>query len=273
MSRRETFKDDAESLLADLLACLRFYSRLPAPVLACERQPFAMLDFRHAVRMLPVAGAIIGAAGAAALWIASLASLPPLAVATLALAALVLATGAFHEDGLADTADGFGGGATVARKLEIMKDSRIGTYGGVALLLSLLLRATLLASVYETGGAGLAGATLIAAAAATRTAALMPLAILDPARRDGAAWAAARPAPSTLAMAATLSVLISLGTLPAGLSPLRLALALVATIAGAAAVTLIAQRQIGGQTGDVGGAAQQIGEILFLCVVASQRAL
>ena len=109
-----------------------------------------------------------------------------------ALVALVMTTGAFHEDGLADTADGFGGGAERARKLEIMKDSRIGTYGGVALILSLGLRWAALAILIERSSFGAAG-LLIAAAALSRPLGLMPLFALPPARTDGAASTAGRP--------------------------------------------------------------------------------
>ena len=113
-------------LAIDLLRCLRFWSRLPTPILASEKDPHGFPDFSRITRMLPLAGAIIGAVGALALGLAHWLRLPSSIAAGLTLAALILATGAFHEDGLADTADGLGGGATRQRKLEIMKDSRIG---------------------------------------------------------------------------------------------------------------------------------------------------
>ena len=136
-------------LLADFLACLRFYSRLPVPVLPFEAEPYAMLDFSTSVRVLPFAGFFIGGLGGLVLWGASLLGLSPLIAAAFALSFLLLATGAFHEDGLADTADGLGGGMTIERKLEIMKDSRIGTFGGAALIMSLLLRTLLIAEITQ----------------------------------------------------------------------------------------------------------------------------
>ena len=260
-------------LLADFLACMRFYSRLPVPVLACEPAPYAMLDFATSIRMLPFAGALIGAVGGLVLIAADALGLPPLPAAGFALAGLLLTTGAFHEDGLADSADGLGGGASVARKLEIMKDSRIGTFGGAALVSSLFLRATLLASLIGAFGAPRTALLMIAANAASRVAALTPHYLLPPARTDGAAWAAARPLPSTLVIAGALAALIGLAPALAGLPLGKLALGLAAMLAGAGAMTEIARRQIGGQTGDIAGASQQIAEILFLAVLASSLGL
>ncbi|MDB5649388.1 MAG: hypothetical protein JWL62_908 [Hyphomicrobiales bacterium] len=261
------------ALLADLLACLRFYSRLPVPVLAFEREPFAMLDFRRATRMLPMAGALLGALGGLALWLASRAGLSPLPASALAIAALLLATGCFHEDGLADTADGFGGGASIARKLEIMKDSRIGTYGGAALVLSLLLRVILLAELVGIFGVPATVTIMVCAAAASRAVALMPLTLLPAARTDGAAFAAAKPSSSALVMAGCVSILLAAVPLAAGVPTSRLGLGLLAMLVAAALMTEISRRQIGGQTGDVAGAAQQLAEIAFLCVLASHAAL
>ena len=260
-------------LAADLLACLRFYSRLPVPVLPFETAPYAMLDFARAIRVLPIAGALIGAVGGCVLMAADALGLPPLPAAGFALAALLLTTGAFHEDGLADSADGLGGGATVARKLEIMKDSRIGTFGGAALVMSLFLRGALLAALIETVGAPRTALLMIAVNAASRVAALMPHYLLPPARTEGAAWAAARPLPSTLVIAGALATLITLAPALAGLPPVKLALGLAAMLAGAGVMTEIARRQIGGQTGDIAGASQQIAEILFLAVLASRLGL
>ncbi len=260
-------------LTADLLACLRFYSRLPVPVLAFESAPYAMLDFARAIRVLPIAGALIGAIGGAVLIGADALGLPPLPAAGFALAALLLTTGAFHEDGLADSADGLGGGATVARKLEIMKDSRIGTFGGAALVMSLFLRGSLLAALIGAIGAPRTALLVIAANAASRVAALTPHYLLPPARNDGAAWAAARPLPSTLAIAGGLAATIGLAPALAGLELGKLALGLAAMLAGAGVMTEIARRQIGGQTGDIAGASQQIAEILFLAVLASRLTL
>jgi adenosylcobinamide-GDP ribazoletransferase len=248
----------------DLLACLRFFSRLPLPYLPFEQSPRAMPDLSRLARMAPIAGAVLSAIGAAALGLANALGLPPLVCAGLAIGALVLATGALHEDGLADVADGFGGGATRERKLEIMRDSRIGAYGATALALSLLLRVAAVSALLEHS-LGAATAGLILAGAASRAAALAPLALLSPARPDGLGAAAGR-LDSGGALAAGLialivAVLLGLGGLGVGQAILALGLA----FAAALAVAAIARRQIGGQTGDVAGAAQQMAEIACLC--------
>ena len=156
------------SLLADFCFCLRFFTRLPLPSAASPGK-HALTDFPRAVRMLPVAGGLVGAVAAIALAAASLLGFPPPLAAPLAICALALVSGAMHEDGLADCADGFLGGATRERKLEIMADSRIGTFGAVALVLSLYLRAVSLTLIVNES-LGLACAVLIGAAALSRAA-------------------------------------------------------------------------------------------------------
>jgi adenosylcobinamide-GDP ribazoletransferase len=136
-----------KELVAELLRCLRFYSRLPVPVLASEIDPYGPPDFATMPRAVPLAGAVIGAVGAIVLATGHALGLGAWLCAALAVASLTLATGAFHEDGLADTADGFGGGSTPERRLEIMKDSRIGSYGAAALILAYLLRVGCLAEL------------------------------------------------------------------------------------------------------------------------------
>ncbi len=257
--------DPLRSFLCDLAACLRFYSRLPVPALPFETDPHAMPDFRTEVRALPVAGAVIGLVGAGALALATGLGLPATVAAALALTALVAATGAFHEDGLADTADGFGGGATRARKLEIMKDSRIGTYGGAALVLSLLLRWTALTALLDRRGDDFACLVLIAVAALSRTVALIPLVALEPARDDGAAWRAGKPEAPALMVAAALALAFACLPVLGGASSRQCALAIVLGFAAAWLTMRLAARQIGGQTGDVAGAAQQAAEVAALC--------
>jgi adenosylcobinamide-GDP ribazoletransferase len=251
-------------LLDDLVACLRFFSRLPLPAQTLAQEPHARPDLARLARMVPMAGCIIGAVGALAVALAHALGLPPLVCATLGIGALVMATGALHEDGLADVADGFGGGATRERKLEIMRDSRVGAYGATALTLSLLLRVAALAALLE-GGSGQAAAGMILAGAASRAFALLPLALLDPARRDGLGAGAGRLSRHS-ARAAAITALVVAGLLGLGVLGLwRAIIATVSALIAALAVTGIAQRQIGGQTGDVAGAAQQLAEIGCLC--------
>lgn len=257
-----------DRLFADLIACLRFYTRLPLPVRLGETDPHGMPDFSHAAVLVPIAGALIGVVGALVLTVAANLGLAPLPAATIAIGALVLITGAMHEDGLADLCDGFGGGANRERKLEIMKDSRLGTYGAAALVLSLLLRVGTLAGLVATD-LRLACAVLIATGAVSRTAGLLPLALLPPARAFGAGFAAPRPSAEKFGVAALLAFICACLPLLARASVPRIAAACVLAALAAYGVAALARRHIGGQTGDVAGAAQQAAEIAMLLVFST----
>ncbi len=241
---------------------VRFYSRLPLPRLPFERDAHAPPDFRRAPRMLPVAGLVIGLPGALALVLGAEAGLPPLVAAVLAVAAAALASGAFHEDGLADTFDGLGGGWTPERRLEIMRDSRIGSYGGTALMLALVGRIACLAALVERGGTLAGACVMLAAAGLSRPVALLPLALLPPARPDGASALVGRPSRglTMLAIGLGLALAIVLSAL-AGLPLAGAALGLGLALAAVALMTRWSARAIGGQTGDVAGACQQFAEI------------
>jgi adenosylcobinamide-GDP ribazoletransferase len=244
-------------LAADVAAALLFSTRLPLP----GAWAISGADIARAGWALPVAGAIVGLIAAAVYWLAWLAGLPPLPAAGLSLAAGLLATGCLHEDGLADVADSFGG-ATRERKLEIMRDSRIGTYGVCALFVSLLLRASALATIADPA---LAAPILVATHMAARSGMAPFMRLLPPARADGLSVGVGRP-PGTSAVAAAvigvLALVLSLGP-AAGL------VAVVLMAAGFALLAWLCVRQIGGQTGDVVGALEQIGEMTILLVAAA----
>jgi adenosylcobinamide-GDP ribazoletransferase len=252
-------------LARDSLAALRFYSRLPAPRLAFEGDPFAAPDFAALPQVLPLVALVIAAPGALALALGAALGLPDAASAALCLAASALATGCFHEDGLADAADGLGGGATREARLTIMKDSRVGTFGASALALSFLLRAAALAGVSASLGAGAAVAAWLIAAALARLIGLAPLFLLEPARAAGLAALAQRPAAGPLARGALLALVVAaLGAMAGGLSFAALLAGLVGAAAATGALVAIARRLIGGQTGDIAGAAEQLAEIALL---------
>jgi adenosylcobinamide-GDP ribazoletransferase len=248
----------------DLLDCLRFWSRLPVR----DRVPVnAQPDFGRIVSMLPLAGLVIAAPSAVALCGAHILALPALVAGGLAIACLCIVTGALHEDGFADTADGFFGGADSERRLSIMRDSRIGSFGAIALVLSLGLRTAALAVLYQKS-ASLAAAGLLSGAAISRTAGLLPLILLPPARADGAGRMAARPMTETAQTAVIIAGLLALLPVMAGVAFGRALLAGLAAAAAAYALVPLARAKIGGQTGDVAGAAQQMAEIAFLCVLS-----
>jgi len=209
----------------------------------------------------PAVGAGIGMIAAIVMFLASTFGLGEASSALLALVAAGLITGALHEDGLADTADGFGGGRSRDEKLAIMRDSRQGTYGTLALIFSIGLRAAALASIAGPIEAGLA---LIAAHASSRAALPVVMRWLEPARDDGLGAMAGTPGPAPMLMALAIGILVALGML----GPVRGAVALVLSGMAAAAMAVLARREIGGYTGDVLGAIQQIGEIVMLLVAA-----
>jgi adenosylcobinamide-GDP ribazoletransferase len=244
---------DFKAWTADLLTAAAFLTRLPLPAVRDEaaRQP------ARAMRVYPVIGLLVGLIGTGVFALADGLALSPWLAGLLALAATVLLTGALHEDGLADVADGFGGGESRARKLAIMRDSRIGSYGVLALVFSLALRGGALAAL---GDPAAVLAALVAAHGLAR--ALLPLAmiLLPAARDDGLAAGFGRPRGRDAALALGLAV---------GLAWLALGLvaALVVTIAAltaAAAIGLLARRQIGGYTGDVLGTSEQAVECAVL---------
>lgn len=209
----------------------------------------------------PVVGLGVGALGAAAYWAGHALRLPPLVAALWSLAAMTLATGGLHEDGLADTADGFGGGATRARKLEIMRDSRIGSFGALALVLSIAIRAASLAALADTARVAPA---LIAAGALGRAAMLVPVVLLPPARADGLAAGLGKVPHPQAALGGTLAVAASFALLPA----MPAAVAVLAALAVGLGMAALAWRQVEGHTGDVLGATEMLAECAILSVLA-----
>jgi adenosylcobinamide-GDP ribazoletransferase len=209
-----------------------------------------------AVWAYPIVGAIVGAVGAFIFTIARTIHLPADVAAWLAIAAMVLTTGCFHEDGLADFWDGIGGGHTIDRKLEIMRDSRIGSYGAAALIMSLGVRAALIAAL---DGVGAAATGCIIAGLLGRASIVGVLATLGPARADGLAATAGTP---TLARALCGLAIGGLASLYLGL------LAAIVVLLATGLITVMCRQlmhwQIGGYTGDGLGATEQKTEIAVL---------
>jgi adenosylcobinamide-GDP ribazoletransferase len=254
-----------ETVSADIVRAVRFYSRLPIPALPSETDPHVVPDFRILPRVLPLAAVVVAAPPACLFATALALGLGPWVSASLAVAGLTLVTGALHEDGLADTADGFGGGATPERRLAIMRDSLIGSFGASALILAFALRIGSLAALAERLPPSGAALVVVIVAALSRTAGLIPLALLPPARLDGAARAVGRPTRGSLWAAAALAAAVALLLGQVAQLPLSgLALMLLLSALAGYLLMRLARRLIGGQTGDVAGAAQQVAEILAL---------
>lgn len=230
-----------------------------------SRLPVGRLDpvppLSTAAWAYPLAGAVVGLLSGLAFFTAFWIGLPPLSAAILAVAAGVMTTGGMHEDGLADLADGCGGGGDRAQKLEIMRDSRIGSYGVIALCLALLLRAVLLAAVLP-GHAPIF--TLIGLGALSRAPLPALMRLLPAARAEGLGRSAALRIEAGQAVAAAL-----IGLMCAALFLPGFVLGPVLGCSAAAALTgQLARRQIGGFTGDVLGAAQICGELGALLLLA-----
>ena len=236
--------------LAEVQLAVMLLTRLPAGRIAVAPSIGA------AAWAFPLVGALVGGVSAAVLCAALAVGIAPGMAAGMALAAGILATGGLHEDGLADVADGFGGGRDRARKLEIMRDSRIGSYAGLALILSLGLRWQAIA-LLATESPLLAAFAMIALAVSSRAGLPLALLWLPAARSDGMGKSAAGT------------------TLPRALAAIAIAALVLAVLVGPAAALLVltvqaavqlgfarlALRQIGGQSGDVLGAMQQLAEI------------
>lgn len=239
----------------DLLwLALGFYTRLPV-LKQADDAPLS-----EAALYLPVVGWMVGALSAlcfhaaAQLW-------PQPVAAALTLTAGVLITGAFHEDGLADVCDGFGGGWSREQILAIMKDSRIGAYGAIALSLQFVLKTALLSAV----PAAAVPACLLAGHSVSR---LMPLLIMyrhayARSAESKSAGAVLRPTRGQLALAAALALLPCFGLPPAGWW------ALAAVMPVNLGLGLYFQNRIGGYTGDCLGASQQIAETVFYLGVSA----
>ncbi|MEM7651763.1 MAG: adenosylcobinamide-GDP ribazoletransferase [Pseudomonadota bacterium] len=249
-------------LLREVAIALIFLTRLPIKIAGS----FAMEDVTRAGWAFPLAGAVVGLIGgtvmAGALWL----GLPPILAAILGLSASMLVSGCLHEDGWADVCDGFGGGATAERKLEIMRDSRLGTYGAVGLILNVGFRAGSLSLITSPI---LAICVFVCAHALSRAA--MPLVqyVTPLARQDGLAAGAGRPSVLVAGGAVFCGALSLIPLVFISLAFVGESVAFVGVVIAVQSVAVwglrvIAVRQIGGYTGDVLGAVQQLSEMILL---------
>jgi adenosylcobinamide-GDP ribazoletransferase len=243
-------------------------ARLALAYLTClpvGARPLPDLPLAAAAWAFPLVGGLVGLLAALAGWLAAGLALPPLLIALAVLAVLVIASGALHEDGLADFADGLAGADPEHRRM-IMRDSRIGTYGVLALVLVTLGRAGALATLSGVGSLTLTTG-IVAAAAASRgwLPALMHL--HAPAPGPGAGRDAGGAGPRMALVAGGFGLLVSL--LVAGFPGL---LAALLGLAAVLALEQLAQRRLGGYTGDVLGTTQQIAELVILVTLAASAA-
>ncbi len=238
--------------IAEFRLALSFLTRLPVPLKGDDgAQPVAA-----AVRAFPLVGLVVGAAAGAVYAAADMFGMSPTVAALLAVATMAIVTGGLHEDGLADSADGLGA-RTREQALAIMRDSHIGTFGVMALFFVLSLRVVGLSYAGSTVEAIL---LLIAGAAGSRAVVPAVMYMLPPARHDGLGRAAGQPDRSRVVDAGALGALIVVATL----WPIWGLVAIVAASAAGIAVGWLARRRLGGHTGDVLGATQQLSETAII---------
>lgn len=247
-------RDILHQISGDLRLALGLLTRLPLP-----GQP-DLTRGAAAAWAWPLAGLAPALLAGLAIWLS--AGLGAGLSSALALAAMAMATGAMHEDGLADTADGLWGGWTAEQRLEIMKDSHIGTYGVLALILSVLARWSLLAGLIA---AGQALPALMAAAMLSRVPMAAMMAWMPPARKGGLSRAVGRPPPQAAWIGGGVALVLSV--LMVGPVAFWAATAVVVVALGVGA---LARAKIGGQTGDILGASQQLTEIAALALLSAQ---
>jgi adenosylcobinamide-GDP ribazoletransferase len=249
-----------QNLVADLRIGISLCTRLPlAPTTPLDDGDVARASFTF-----PIAGILVGLAGAFAYWLATRLHIPPESAAALALASTVLFTGAMHEDGLADTADGLAG-KTQEERLAIMRDSRIGAFGASALAISFLTRWAALADIAELADPRTLAIALIVAHMVSRAVLPAFMYLVPPARTEGLSSSAGRPPGQSVAIALALGILCLLLAFGAKLAMIALLLLALAALA----LARVATKRIGGQTGDVIGALQQVAEITLLMIASA----
>ena len=246
------------ALYDSLVMAIRFFSRLPA-----GRSPHMPPNLDRIAKILPLASLVIGAGPALLLWAAAVAGVPPLFCALLAAAASAIVTGAMSEDAAADAADGLFGGSTPQRRLDILKDSRHGTYGVLAIVFVVGLKVAALSALAAHDPLG-AAFVWLGAAILARSGALSLALALSPARASGAAATAGRVSRNGFAIGLVLALALAIVlTLPfAGVWAPAVGLAFAALIA--LGWTRLCDRLVGGQTGDLIGALQALLEIALL---------
>ncbi|MEM7509218.1 MAG: adenosylcobinamide-GDP ribazoletransferase [Pseudomonadota bacterium] len=237
---------------ASFLLAVQFLTRIPVP----SQTLYTPERMAASVRYYPLVGLLVGGFSGLVFLISD-AVFPHVIAVLLAIAAGLLLTGGFHEDGLADTFDGIGGGIDRARALEIMKDSRLGTYGTLALILAVALKASTL-SLLPAGWIVLA---LIAAHGLSRLSSVLVIATSTYVRAEGTGKPVAESASSATLIAVILTgVAIAIGWnwfMP----PIALAYALFGLVSGHVLMRLLFEPKLGGYTGDTLGAVQQSSEL------------
>ena len=256
--------------LRHFLLALQFFTRIPVTGRLAQWVGFSPAMLRASAAWLPAVGGLVGAVGAA-VFFGALAIWPAPVAALLCTIATVLLTGAFHEDGLADVADGLGGSQNRERALDIMKDSRIGAFGALALVLALGLKIALLSTLAMQGTAFAAAVAVLTAHVLSR---LAPLAVMRWLPYVGGEASKSRPLADALSgHALGIALLCSLPAVGLLVFAHGAATGMAALLAGAMYTWIMAswfRRRLGGFTGDCLGAMQQVVELVVYLALAAQ---
>jgi adenosylcobinamide-GDP ribazoletransferase len=263
---REAGDMNIKAYALDTARAVAFLSRFPLPQWLFSGDGG---ELSRTVRAFPLAGILIGLIPAAVFVVLLGLRADRLMAALVALAVQILITGALHEDGLSDTADGIGGGRDRDHALAIMKDSRIGSYGAIALVFSIALRAAALAAIAREVPPLAAAFAIPAAACLSRAALVWHWHRLPAAKPDGLAASSGRPGEGAMHIALVTACLFTALLVWPALGLLALVCSLLATGIAVLAFTLYIRRKLAGHTGDTLGAAQQISEIAALCALAT----
>lgn len=258
---RATLRTDRMRKLAEEIGlAFAFLTRFRIPAFKVR----STATYASAFWAFPIVGAVIGAAGALVFGFCMAAGLSMVAAAILTIAAVLLIGGGLHEDGFSDFWDGIGGGRTRERKLEIMRDSRQGAYGALALVIMVALQIVLLTDIYIRAGMAACLAALIASEAAARGMIALPCYLINPARGSGLGKVMKSAGHVTLLTGAVLGAVIAVVLM----REMGVAL-IIGALIGAASITLLASRFLGGFTGDVLGATVVAARLSALCFVAA----
>jgi len=250
--------DEPGNPLAELRTAMMFMTRLPVGngKASLARSSWAF----------PVAGAVVGLIAGLVFWLSGAVGLPGLAAAFLALIASAMVTGALHEDGLADAADGLFMHGTPERKLEIMRDSRTGGFGALALVLLTGLKAAAIA-VLPMDMTGLLALVAVHALARAPLAGVM--ALLPPASRTGLAASTGAPTQAAAFVALGVGLAAAAAGIGFGFGPATALVAFIGVTGATTGLALFCHRAIGGHNGDTLGAMEQVAEATVLLVLAA----
>lgn len=250
----------------DIVDCIAFFTRMPVPPIL-GKVTDGMPNLPRSTRALPLVGLILGMVALAPAtlfdFLAMTAPLPAMLLACMTIATMAIITGGLHEDGFADVADGFWGGHTKERKLEIMKDSRLGAYGAIALVLSLLIRISILSYLFENYGVQVGGVAYLAACLVSRIPILHVWYTLPAARSNGLSASAGQPETQSYVIGICLGALTTVICVVPYFGLLSALSAFTLVALSSLMVVRTARNHIDGQTGDVLGSSQQLGEMAF----------